>query len=158
MLRRTMIEGGALVALGALGLVGALGSYLNMDPRMASSTLKPGMFISALSVGLILTGLAHGYGGIRAAHANRRVDFHEEGRGIEGIVYVVFAAVALYAVAIPLIGYVPTTFAFLLVQFRVLGVRSWPVNLLSTLVVTACFYLVFIHYGGLAMPSGGWLD
>ncbi len=75
-----------------------------------------------------------------------------------GIVLVVFGLVALYAFLISLVGYLPATLFFLVAQFRVLGVRSWPVNVALTIAATAMLYVVFIYYGGLEFPHGGLLD
>ena len=166
--RTVMIESGAVLVLGAIGLWGGLHSYLGMDARMQSSMLKPGIYVSVLSAGLMLTALIYGYLGVRAA-LPRRVEAPAgaagelgEAAGQEswagGIVLVVFGLVALYAFLISLVGYLPATLFFLVAQFRVLGVRSWPVNVALTIAATAMLYVVFIHYGGLEFPHGGLLD
>jgi hypothetical protein len=156
-----MIESGAVLVLGAIGLWGGLHSYLGMDARMQSSMLKPGIYVSVLSAGLMLTALIYGYLGVRAAlprPVSVPVEAAEQESWAGGIVLVVFGLVALYAFLISLVGYLPATLFFLLAQFRVLGVRSWPVNVALTIAATAMLYVVFIYYGGLEFPHGGLLD
>jgi hypothetical protein len=159
-----MIESCAVLVLGAIGLWGGLHSYLGMDARMQSSMLKPGIYVCVLSAGLMLTALIYGYLGVRAALPKPVEAMGEHGEAAKqgswagGIVVVVFGLVALYAFLISLVGYLPATLFFLLAQFRVLGVKSWPVNVALTIAATAMLYVVFIYYGGLEFPRGGLLD
>jgi len=164
--RRTItIESGTLLVLGAIGLWGGLSSYLGMDARMQSSWLKPGVYVSVLSAGLMLTALAYAYLGFRATSPAPREAIREVGvaasdaeSGSSGRVLAVFGIVAIYAFLIPLLGYVLATLFFLLAQFRTLGVGSWRLNAVISLAVTALFYVIFIHYGGLEFPRGGLFD
>ncbi len=150
--RKVAIESFALIALGAIGLWGGLGSYLKVDARMASSALKPGMFVAFLGAGLVLTGVIYAIGGWRAHR--RRAAAAGEGEGIEPIVLAVFAATVVYTIAMPYVGYLASTLVFLLAQFRLLGVTSWKTNLIASVLTTAFFDIVFVRYGGLDMPSG----
>jgi hypothetical protein len=154
--RIAVIESGVLLALGATGLVGGLTAYLRVDPRMQSSWLKPGAFVSLISVGLILSALAYAW-----ASLGRR----EEAGGDPAkagfdarLVLLVYVTVALYAFLIPTIGYLPATAFFLLAQFRLLGVESWVRNAALTIIVTVVFYIVFVRWGGMVFPEGGLFD
>ena len=153
------IESGTLLALGAIGLWGGLSSYFGMDARMQSSWLKPGVYVSVLSAGLMLTALIYGYLALRATPPSPRKTITEpQEAGSGGKVLAVFGIVVLYAFLIPIIDYLPATLFFLFAQFRILGVRSWRLNALISIGVTALFYVVFIHYGGLEFPHGGLFD
>jgi hypothetical protein len=153
-LRRTaIIESGMLLALGATGLVGGLTAFLRVDPRMQSSWLKPGAFVSLISAALIATALAYAFASLRRAAPRSAANGAEDADG--RLVLLVYATVVLYAFLIPTVGYLPATALFLLTQFRLLGVESWPRNALLTIVVTLLFYGVFIHAGGMVFPQGG---
>ena len=157
--RKITIESGALIMFGAIGLWGGLSSYLKMDARMQSSWLKPGLYVSVLSAGLILAALAYGYLALRKVPPTPQDPGRQPWQArLGGVVTVVFGIMALYAFLIPLTGYLPATLLFLLLQFRVLGVGSWRLNMAITASVTAVFYVVFIYYGGLEFPRGVFLD
>lgn len=159
MRRTVIIESGALVVLGAVGWLGGLSSFLRMDARMQSSSLKPGVYVMIISAALVITALAYAWLSLRKMAAKPSANAREPREAwASRAVVLVFGTVALYACLIPLVGYLPSTVLFLLAQFRVLGVMSWWRNAILTVVVSAIFFVVFIHYGGMIFPQGGWLE
>lgn len=159
MKRTILIECVALLAIGALGIVGGAGAYLRSDARTQSSLMQPGVYVLVIAAALVLTALAYGVLGLRRlrmqAGAKPAADTAAEG-GRQ--VWLVYAAIVLYGVLIPVLGYLAATILFLLAEFRLLGVRSWPRNAALTLVTTAVFYVLFVHYGEMVFPRGVFLD
>lgn len=158
-MRRTIIiESVALLIIGMLGLAGGIDSYLNMDVRMQSSYMKPGMYVMVLSIAMILAALAYAYVGLRRTRSKPGEHASEPKSETNKVVLLVLGAIALYAFLISLIGYVPSTFLFLLAQFRLLGVTSWWRNIVLAGVVAAAFFFIFVEYGGMVFPHGDLFD
>ncbi len=141
--------------IGVLGLIGGVTSYLGRDARTQSSLMGPGTYVLILSAALILTALVYAYLSLRKAPRTPGVAPGEPREPwASRIVLSVFGAFAVYATLIQLLGYVLPTIVFLLVEFRLLGVRSWKGNIALTAVVATLFYIVFIKYGEMAFPHG----
>lgn len=64
------------------------------------------------------------------------------------------AALAVYAVILDPLGYIPSTFFIGAVTLRVLGVPSWRVIILSSLVLSASVYFLFTRLLGVELPAG----
>lgn len=159
MKRILVVECMTLVAVGALGLVGGVGAYLRSDARTQSSLLQPGVYVIALSVVLIVTALVYGGLGLaryRAASAPQPQPVADDRGGLT--VWLVYAAIVLYGVLIPILGYLVATLLFLAAEFRLLGVRSWTRTALLTIIVTAVFYGLFVHYAEMVFPRGIFVD
>jgi putative tricarboxylic transport membrane protein len=153
MRREVIVESATLLLLGLIGAWGGLDSYLKADTRTLSSSMQPGVYVLVISVALMLTALVYGWAALRAASATSSEPTSDAGgASATRTVALVFAAVALYALLIPLIGYLPSTVLFLLAEFRLLGVESWRRNAILTLVAAALFYVVFVQYGEMVFP------
>jgi hypothetical protein len=155
-----IVESVALLILGALGLVGGVSSYLSMDARMQSSMMKPGMYVCGLSIAMIVVALAYAYCGLKQAHSvlEEEKQTSESWKESSVLVFLALGAVGLYAYLISIIGYLPSTLLFLIVQFRLFGVDSLWRNITISIAVAAMFYFVFIHYGGMVFPHASLFD
>jgi hypothetical protein len=162
MKRTIVLESVALLVVGALGLWGGLSSYLKMGVLTQSSSMKPGVYVFIISGALIATAVAYAFFGLRRhGEEDEEADEPEQGEPrsqANRLVFLVFAAVALYAFLIPWIGYVPSTVIFLFIQFYLLGVVPWWRTAILSIGVTASFFLVFIHYGEMIFPRGSLFD
>ena len=75
----------------------------------------------------------------------------------EGGGYVHFALIGIllvYAILLPIAGYLITTLAFFLVTFRVMGMSRWGVNVISSIASTALFWSAFTVLADLPLPKG----
>lgn len=159
MKRTILMEGAALSVIGICGLVGGFTLYLNRDARTQSSVMAPGVYILALSVALILTALGYVYLNSRRASRPARVDRHRtQVPWVSRIVIKMVSLLAVYAYLIPVLGYLAPTILFFVVEFRLLGVKSWKGNIALTAVVAAIFYVVFIQYCEMIFPRGTLFD
>jgi hypothetical protein len=66
----------------------------------------------------------------------------------------IIAIMAIYALLISWIGYLFASAVFFLLINRAVGVRSWVVNLASTAILTASYYLIFVKWMGMMFPHG----
>jgi putative tricarboxylic transport membrane protein len=66
----------------------------------------------------------------------------------------VASSLGLYALILPRLGYIITTFILMLVLFSVYERRRWWVVGISTLLVIGFTYLVFHHWLKVQFPSG----
>lgn len=159
MKKTILIECAALLAIGGLGIAGGIGAFLRSDARTQSSLMQPGVYVMVIAVALVVTALAYGALGWRRLRAEadaRPMPAPDHDANADGgrAVWLVYASIVLYGVLIPVLGYLPATLLFLLAEFRLLGVRSWPRNAALTLVTTAVFYVLFVHYGEMVFPRG----
>ncbi len=159
MKRTIVIEGCVLLAFSLCGLVGGFALYINRDARTQSSVMAPGTYVLVLSVALILTALVYVYLSARkASRTDSVMSGKTQAPWVSRIVINVIGVFAVYAYLIQLIGYTVPTILFLLVEFRLLGVKSWKGNIVLTAVVAATFYLVFIKYCEMIFPHGTLLE
>lgn len=64
------------------------------------------------------------------------------------------AVLAAYLILMSLAGYLIATFVFFLLINRIAGYRSWFANVGATVLMTGCFYLVFVVGMGIMFPRG----
>lgn len=64
------------------------------------------------------------------------------------------AVMIAYLILMSLTGYLFASFVFFLLINRIAGFRSWLTNLGVTVLMTACFYLVFVVGMGIIFPRG----
>ena len=152
--RSLITEALSLFVLSALGIYGGLALFLNRDVRTQSSVLAPGIYVLALGGLLFLTALVYMCLASRRASRIPPASVGRRVAWVSPIVLKMVGAFALYAYLIDLVGYSAPTVLFLLTEFRLLGVGSWKTNIVLTALVTAFFYIVFIHYCEMVFPHG----
>ena len=160
MKRTALIEGCVLFLIGVCGLYGGLTSYVNRDARTQSSAMAPGMYVLFISVAVMLTALVYvflTYKKVPRRTTSVNLDKAQAPWMSTNVICVV-SAFAIYAYLIQWIGYVVPTIIFLLVEFRLLGVKSWKRNIVLTAIVVAIFYVVFIKYCEMVFPRGALLE
>ena len=67
---------------------------------------------------------------------------------------VMLAALAVYAVLLEPLGYIPSTIFIGMVTLRILGVMSWKVVILSSVVLSVSVYYLFTQLLGVELPAG----
>jgi len=139
MRRASAICGGVLAALGAAALVEA---FRVADPW-------PGARLMPAVVGGVLVVLG-------AAHLARGDAGGRAWPGAAGLgrVAVVLGVLVLYVVALPRLGFLPSTALFVLALVRRLGDLSWPASLALTAAVAVAGHVVFERWLGMPLPPG----
>ena len=138
MRRMPWIEGLVLVALGVASIVEAL----RLKDNWQGAKLMPAV-VGAL---LVLLGGAH------FVLREPRVAWPPR----DGVrrVLVLLAAVALYGMILPSVGFLPATAALVLIVVRTVGPLSWPRTALATAVIAVASHIVFKHWLGMPLPAG----
>jgi putative tricarboxylic transport membrane protein len=67
-------------------------------------------------------------------------------------VVLLLAVLALYAGAMPYVGFLPTTVLFVLLLVRALGDYGWPKTLALTVVIALACHVVFKEWLGMPLP------
>jgi putative tricarboxylic transport membrane protein len=153
--RTAMIEGITLLVISLFGIFEGFNLNINRNSYTLSSMLGPGTYILVLSFGLMITALADLFFDYRKGFKTGKVALTKKKEPpVRRVVVYMIGVFAIYAFLIDIIGYSVPTVIFLLLEFRLLGVKSWKINIVVTSVVFACFYLVFIKYCDMIFPQG----
>ena len=70
--------------------------------------------------------------------------------------FALIGALIVYAAAIPVLGYLISTFAFVIAAFRIMGLKDWRWILLSAAALVIGFYFAFERLADMALPAGVW--
>jgi putative tricarboxylic transport membrane protein len=65
-----------------------------------------------------------------------------------------FVVCVLYLILINTLGYLVASFIFFILEFRILGIKSWPFNVLLSAFISVAYYFVFIKYCSMVFPRG----
>ena len=68
------------------------------------------------------------------------------------------AAIALYMAALQPLGFVLSSYVFLVAGMRLLGSRRWGLNLLVSALCLAAVYVIFQTAFSVVLPAGTWLQ
>ncbi len=63
-----------------------------------------------------------------------------------------------YIVLIELIGYLFSTFVFFLLIHRIVGFKTWIINVVVSIGVTLSFYIIFVRWLNMIFPKGTLLN
>lgn len=151
---KTLIEGILLFVISLFGTVE--GFRLNISSHQTlTSMMGPGTYILVLSLGIMITSIAHFFVNYKKDTSLEKVPLKKEmGIPKSRIVVYMVGAFAIYLLLISLFGYLVPTIIFFLVEFRLAGVKSWVKNIVLTLILTATFYFVFLQYCQMIFPRG----
>ena len=148
--REVWAEGLITVAIGLVSLLESLRLISYEDPPLVRDLLGPGYYVLLMSLGMLVTGIIHIYHQ-RKEHAVAKEETNKEKR-IR--LFGSFLTCALYLVLIDLIGYLIATIAFFILMFRIVGIRSWPYNVLLSAFLSVVFYFVFVKFSSVVFPTG----
>jgi putative tricarboxylic transport membrane protein len=122
-------------------------------PLMVGVTTGPGflplllsVFIGALSVSILVSSMR------RPEGVDPAVTW-PTGRGRFWII-VIFAALLAYTFLITILGYVLSTFAFMLLVVWLLGSYRWYWTVVMSLSISVGLYVVFRMWLGMPLPTG----
>ena len=149
--RTVLIEGAVLIGISLVAIAEGLRLVIYKDPYTLYDPLGPGYY--ALTVGICLLAVSIVY--IIAHYKSPPpiemvpVDTRMKVRLVSTV-----AACALYIILIPVVGYLLATIIFFLLEFRIEGIRPWPLMVVLSLVFSGCYYLLFIRLCNMVLPAG----
>jgi hypothetical protein len=146
-----LIEGALIVVVSLVGMAEGLRLIIYKDPYILYDPLGPGLYIIAISIGLLAIAVVHLFGHSKKLPTMERVPVDRKFR-IRMISTV--AVCALYIFLITIIGYLLATILFFFLVFRIEGIKSWPFTVVLSLVLSVLYYLVFVQYCSMVFPKG----
>jgi hypothetical protein len=149
--RKALIEAISVLSVGVVSTAEALRLIIYKDPYKLYDPIGPGVYLLALSVGLLIVGVCHLASNCRRPRmVEREAETSGEMRQLLGAI----AVLLLYIVLINITGYLVATGVFFLLDMRVSGVKSWRTDVIVTLFLTAIFYSLFVKVCELPFPRG----
>ena len=148
--RIALTESILLGALSLLGLVEGIRLIFDKDPMVVYDVLGPGFFVLLVSLGVMITGSFHLIANLRKPQVKK------EGaeRPLRNRMIQTVLACTLYIVLLDFVGYGLATVVFFLLEFRISGVKNWPLNIFLSSSLTGAFYLIFVSYFDMVFPRG----
>jgi hypothetical protein len=151
MKRTVLIEGILLLVIGLVSAGEGMHLIVDKDPNIIYDMIGPGYYVLLLSIALMATGVVHLIVNYRKRLIMEKVEVTGEMR--RRMISIV-AVMAIYTFLIGITGYLVATIVFFLLEFRVIGIKSWRLNVILTIVLTAVYYIVFIRYCDMVFPRG----
>ncbi len=145
------VEVAILMIISLIALREGLRLVFYRDPHTLYDILGPGVYRGVLSLGLMITSLAYFWGHLRGplvsveGGINRLMRFRLVGS---------FAVLTIYIILISIVGYLLASFIFFVLEFRIIGIKSWLGNLILSAFLTAAYYLIFEKYCHMVFPRG----
>jgi hypothetical protein len=146
-----LIEGALIFVVSLVGMAEGLRLIIYKDPYILYDPLGPGLYIIAISIGLLAIAVVHLFGHSKKLPTMERVPVDRKFR-IRMISTV--AVCALYIFLITIIGYLLATILFFFLVFRIEGIKSWPLTVVLSLVLSVLYDLVFVQYCRMVFPRG----
>lgn len=148
---RILIEAITLLVIGILSIIEGSRLTTQKNPQILYDVLGPGLYVVALGFFLMVTGIVHFFLDYRKTPGIKKVSVSKEMRNRLISMIVVYA---IYTYLVGVIGYLVSTIIFFLLEFRIVGVKSWITNVIISLVAAAISYIVFVLYCNVAFPKG----
>ncbi len=121
------------------------------NPQVLYDLLGPGYYLLFLSIGLFVTGVVYIY---YHSKAHESTATEKAPREMKIRLIASFLVCAIYVILIDVVGYAVGTFVFFALMFRIVEIRSWPLNLLLSLSLTTVCYFIFVKYCSVVFPHG----
>ena len=149
--RIVIIEGILLLVIGLLSMAEGLRLSIYKDPHVLYDLLGPGLYVILLGIGLLTTGVVYFIVNYRRFLIIEKVAVSKEMR-IRMFSTVIVLVIYLFLISI--VGYLVATIVFFSLEFRVIGIKSWPLIFILSMVLSAVYYFVFIQYCSMIFPRG----
>lgn len=151
MRKKVIIEGSLLFILGLTSMVEGLRIVALWKVRGASEPVGPGYYLCSMGVLLMIVGVSQ-------IIVNYKKSPKAEKRKADGSMRIkmisMVASLGVYIVAIDTVGYILASMLFFLLDFWVVKIKSWRINIILSLALTAIYYFVFVEGCELIFPSG----
>ena len=143
-----------VIFLAALGIADAL--RLSSVVRAGGTfhdVIGPDRYLGAISVGLLFCGVWTLARNLKIAGPPLIKKEEGERNQVTQVALVVFV-LALYAFAMPILGYLLATSFFFPIIYFIFGVRPWPKSIIVGLSTAAVFYVIFGYFAEMPLPKG----
>jgi hypothetical protein len=152
MKRTALVEGIIFLVFSFAGIVEGLRLTIKRDPTtVATDMLGPGYYIVFLGLALMVVGVVHLAVNYRKTADLQRVTIDKTMRTR---LLASVAAIVMYIILITYVGYTVASIAFFGLEFRILGIKSWTLNAILTVSLTALYYIIFLYFCEMIFPRG----
>ncbi len=148
---KVLIEGLLVFTISLMAIFEGLRLILYKDPYILYDPLGPGLYILALSFGLMAVAIFHFIVNYRKLPEMEKLQ--ADGK-MRNRLFSSIGILMIYILLVEFIGYMVGTFIFFFSELRVMGVKSWRINGILTLVLTAGYYIIFVKLCGMVFPKG----
>lgn len=139
-----------LLALGALAIREGIRLAMTMRQPGFYDVVGPDRYLLIVGSALILIGLIH----IGSERERRKIQgWGEKDQSLTQVLWIV-GGLALYVALIPVLGYLSASVVFFLLVMRVLGLSSWMVNGVLSVLMALVFQFIFGKLLGVILPPG----
>ena len=149
-----LIEGVLLLVLSLAGIAEGLRLVIYKDPYTLYDPLGPGLYAIAISIGLMTLGVVHLIVNYRKLPPTAMVPVESVDKRMRIRMMSTVVTCVIYIFLISIVGYLLATIIFFFLEFRIEGIRSWPLVVVLSLVLSGLYYLVFVQYCSVIFPRG----
>lgn len=144
------IQGLLFILLGVVSLVDSWRIREWVRPQAFFDGIGPDGYLGVVSVFMILLGISLA---IRSKIEGETSDWSDLRRWPPADYLVVAVILALFVVAIPIVGFSLSCLLFFVALYRLLGGWSWGRTVSYALVTTGCIYVVFLYLAEMPLPK-----
>ncbi len=146
-----LIEETLFLVVGLVAMIEGLRLVIYKQPHVIYDLLGPGLYITAIGVGLVTIGVLYLVSNYRKPPT---MDVVPVDRKTKIRIMSTIATCALYIFLIYIVGYLLATIIFFFLEFRIEGIKSWPLVIVLSLVLSAFYYFIFVQWCNMVFPRG----
>ncbi|MFX0198031.1 MAG: tripartite tricarboxylate transporter TctB family protein [Candidatus Hodarchaeota archaeon] len=154
MKRTVLIEGILFLLVGFVSMGEGLRLTIYKDPRVLYDLLGPGLYLFLLGFIMTATGVVHLFIHYRKERKDLSMEKVAVNKELRIRMISMIVVLAIYIILIRIVGYLFATAFFFFLEFRIVGFKSWPINIILSLILTAAYYIVFVQYCRVVFPRG----
>lgn len=151
-----VIEAGIFILIGLISFIE--GVRLTRVEKIQPDPLGPEYYSIGLGAILVILGIMYIVSGVRKGPKKQKMETHPERQGEnrahKRTMVAMILVMVIYMVLINFIGYFLASVIFFFLINTVVGYRSWVANFATTIVMTVCYYLIFVKWMGMVFPQG----
>jgi len=149
--RKVLFEGILLLIFSFVGIGEGIHLVVYKDPYAIFDPIGPGFYILIPSIILMAIGFVHVFVNYKKSIDVEKVAISGEMR--KRMINMI-AVLATYILLMNFVGYFLASIIFFLLIFRVVGIKPWPITIFLTLLLTVCFYTLFVYFCHMVFPRG----
>jgi putative tricarboxylic transport membrane protein len=151
---RVLIEGILLFVIGLISVIEGVRLIIYKNLVISYDPVGPSFFVLLCGICLMIVAVLYVIVNYRKPLSTEKMvaDVADKEMTIRLISAIVVCVAYIFLINI--VGYLIATVVFLLLQFRITGVKNWLTNCLISIILTALFYFGFIVYCDMPFPKG----
>jgi putative tricarboxylic transport membrane protein len=148
------IEGILLCVIGIISIIDGVRLIIYKNPVISYDPVGPGFFVILCGSCLITVAVLYVIVNQRKPLSPKKMVANVADREMTIRLISAIVVCVAYIFLINIVGYLLATVVFLLLQFRITGVKHWFTNCFISIILTALFYVTFIIYCDMPFPKG----